>query len=457
MKRLALLAVLTCGPAAGSVLAQQLTFGVEPNGTKGEATPALNMEDGDSIWNNYYPVGLNFFKVGTAPAPHGIYRHSLENDDPCWATLYGSDSVVDHVVPNSVQELQPTQLLDYTSTGGPTWYGFGRAEEVYVDLANHYNYRGPGGAVLRTTPVTPQDVGALPLETVPGTRVQLAADVPSNSFADTELHLFDEHLRPIPGHWIDDPYEPNARASLTVHLAPGRYYVACSVDGVSSAVPASSTIWEEYSGFNAVTDHPGAVVANTRAPGGSVRFTASSSNPPTTILGTNLETLPFELSWFTFIVGPELGLDEIVFCAGDGPLAPCPCGTSVSTTVGGCPNSTGRGAEAIAWREQPYSPRTRLTLRGLPANMAALPFVSFGHSSNMPLSAGRFCLDPVGAARLNILTADGHGTAEAELDLSGVPGAMVGQLLYIQAGYRDTGAASGCMLNYTSGTSVRLL
>lgn len=452
---LAALAVLLSGPATGSVLAQQTIIGAEPNGTKAEATPALDMEDGDSIWNDWSSVGLNFFRVGTAPAPPGIYRHSLEHYDPCWATLYGSASTVDRVIPNSLQELQPVQLLDYVSDGGPTWYGFGRAEEVYVDLAGHFNYRGPGGAVLRSTQVTPQDLGSLPLSTPAGTRVTLAT-MASSSLADTELHLFDELLRPIPGHWIDDPYAPGEQARMAVHLAPGRYYAACTADGISSAVPASSTVLEEYSLFNAVTDDPGAVAANTRAAAGSVSFTAQTSNPSTMIQGANVEVLPFELSWFTFLVGTPLGADDVVFCAGDGPSVPCPCGTPVATRLEGCPNSTGRGAEAIAWRRRPSSPVTRLTLRGLPPDMAALPFAGFGHSASLPASGGRLCLDP-GYVRLELMDADSHGTAEADLGLDAVPGVFSGQVLYLQAAYRDVLAPNGCQVNFTSGTGIRVL
>lgn len=453
---LAALAVLLSGPATGSVLAQQTIIGAEPNGTKAEATPALDMEDGDNIWNDWGSVGLNFFRVGTAPAPPGIYRHSLEHYDPCWATLYGSASTVDRVIPNSLQELQPVQLLDYTSDGGPTWYGFGRAEEVYVDLARHYNYRGPGGAVLRSTPVTPQDLGSLPLSTPTGTLVALSATLTGSPFEDTELHLFDELLRPIPGHWIDDPYEPDRQANMNVHLAPGRYYAACTADGISSAVPASSSVFEENSLFNAVTDDLGAVAANTRAAAGSVRFAAYSSSSNTTIQGTNVEVLPFELSWFTFLVGTPSGADEVVFCAGDGPSVPCPCGTPVATRLEGCPNSTGRGAEAIAWRRQYFSPVTRLTLRGLPPDMAALPFAGFGHSTSLPASGGRLCLDP-GYVRLELMGADAHGTAEADLGLDAVPGVFSGQVLYLQAAYRDVLAPNGCQVNFTSGTGIRVL
>lgn len=455
MKRLALLAALACGPLLHHAHAQQLVYGVEPNGTKEQATPALGLVDGDQIWNEYSATGLNFFRVGTASAPEGIYRHTLENEDPCWATLFGSSAVVDLVLPGSTQPIQPVQTLEFGSPHRIAWYGFGRAEEVYVELTGHYNYRGPGAALLRTTPVVPQDLGVLPLETVSGSSVYLTAYPTAGAGNDNELHLFDERLRPIPGHWRDDPYGIGGSASLIASLPQGRYYVACTEGGISSALPANSAVTDEFALFGVVTDDVGAVAANQREPTAGIELTVSTNSPYVSLRATNNETLPFELSWFTFVVGSELGADEVVFCAGDGPGLACPCGAPTPGTVEGCPNSTGRGGEAICWRARWSSPVARVTLRGLPAGATAQPFVGFGHGANLPLGGGRLCLEP-GAVRLPLLAAGADGTAEAGLDLSLVPGTMAGQLLYLQGAYRDVAAPAGCQVNITSGTSLRL-
>jgi hypothetical protein len=71
------------------------------------------------------------------------------------------------------------------------------------------------------------------------------------------------------------------------------------------------------------------------------------------------------------------------------------------------------------------------------------------------MRAGNLCLAP-GAARLDVLMGDIAGSAEAAVDVSSVPGAMVGQMLYLQAAYRDPAAAAGCQVNLTAGVGFRL-
>ena len=84
---------------------QTTTHGQEPNNTKAEATLAPNLQVGDSIAaRTCSGTGLNFFRVSTAPAPAGIYRHSLEDYDFGYASLrlFGEDAVTDAVLPGSL-------------------------------------------------------------------------------------------------------------------------------------------------------------------------------------------------------------------------------------------------------------------------------------------------------------------------------------------------------------------
>ena len=56
----------------------------------------------------------------------------------------------------------------------------------------------------------------------------------------------------------------------------------------------------------------------------------------------------YEVVWLTFEVpGGGLLAPELSFCAGTDTGTACPCGSAPVGPLGGCPNSTGRGATAM--------------------------------------------------------------------------------------------------------------
>ena len=64
--------------AASAASAQILE--IEPNDSKGQATPAANMPSGQYLLGNSVSgtgIGLDYWLVSTAPAAPGIYRHEL--------------------------------------------------------------------------------------------------------------------------------------------------------------------------------------------------------------------------------------------------------------------------------------------------------------------------------------------------------------------------------------------
>lgn len=146
----------TCPATLGAALLLLVTFaevassqtdyvGVEPNDTKATATVARGLVPGDRIVvraSSCQFLGPDFFRIAPASLPPAIYEHRLTKDpvialSPDSMDIYGLDAVIDEVLPQSLAILSTSDSVDpSTGTQFISWYGFGKAEEIYVELGN---------------------------------------------------------------------------------------------------------------------------------------------------------------------------------------------------------------------------------------------------------------------------------------------------------------------------------
>ncbi len=442
--------------SASVARAQTIHFGVEPNQNKFEATPAPDMVAGDFIGT--YSCGStskNVFRVGLAPAPPSIYRHTLGRQLSGFgyferAEIQGRDAIEDLALPQSVEVLVKSD--DNVAQGIEpfvSWYGFGKSEELYVDLGGNSFCRAASFAELQTEEITPFVLDPVPSNSFGGESVLLTASGTS-SLLDTEIHLFDAEFTPMYAHGVD---LPNAPAWLNMKLSEGRYYIAVADHELATHLPPSVLTFDK--GFPwAALDFPGAIVNGSATYPLDIELTVQHGQPggPQTV--TFQKSSPFEVNWFQLDVGSVQS--TATFCAGDGSLAPCPSCSSDSAVGagGGCRNSTGRGGDITFFRGgEFFTNNPYLHLENLPVNAPALVFVSAGTAAPVEVGGGLFCLGS-GAIRQPIVSARLDGMALLQLDVFSFPLSLQGQTVYAQAIYRDAGTP--CGLNVSSGTSFLL-
>ncbi|MEM8712558.1 MAG: hypothetical protein AAGG01_16515 [Planctomycetota bacterium] len=449
----ALMLALASAPAAIS----QTTFqGVEPNQNKFEATPAPNMVAGDRLVTQETSFNSrNVFRVGTAPAPRAIYRHRLARALQGFgyfsrADLQGRDALEDLALPQSVEVLASTGDLASGEERFLSWYGFGKSEELYVDLGGSPASRAPGQAELSTVEVAPIALDPIPSGGVQGAFFLMQVRG-TNDVLNTELQIFDSEFTPLYANGSDDLSSFDGPAQLYPRLDDGRYYIAISDHELATHLPPT-LLNQELEVPAKAMDFPGGAINGSAAYPLDLTLRIVVDGVSTEWDVTKSE--PYEILWFQLDVGP--GQTTATFCSGDGTLAPCPaCASDAPLGAGtGCTNSTGRGADLTAFRAPGFGTSSvRLHLEGMPVNASALVFISAGTASPVEIGGGLFCLGG-GAYRQPIVTARLDGMATLLIDQSVFPTSMLGQTAYAQALYRDSGTA--CGLNVTSGSSFLL-
>ncbi|MEM9800611.1 MAG: hypothetical protein AAGA20_09810, partial [Planctomycetota bacterium] len=219
-----LLPVVLALVALPSTFAQTTFFGVQPNETKGDATPAFDMVSGDMLRKDAGCPPLfdaEIFRVRTAPLAPGIYRHrivpvmTVNGNFPRILGRSQFDATIDVdstvVVQEGVDDTTPQRFVQ--------WYGFGGAEEVYVDLDNTQLCRTSIISELETTPVNPIPVpGVLPAGAI--LTVSPTANSPTT---DVDLWLYDADFDAIPEASRRLPFF--GLPELRVPVTAGTYYV----------------------------------------------------------------------------------------------------------------------------------------------------------------------------------------------------------------------------------------
>lgn len=441
------LCALALVASAAEARCQSIFFAVEPNDTKAQATPAFDMRAGDRLrLVTGTSSGPNIFRIRHAAAPLGIYRHELSRVvlakilNSSSFSLLGRLARHDIVEPQSLANVQAT--TDFLS-----WYGFGKSEELFVDLRASVSGRFPFGidAPLATTQVTEVDLGV-----VNGPSLWFSAQSVGGA-QDLELHVFDSELNALPRASVDQSIYHPTDPWLHFNVAPGVYHIAVADHATASHLPPGP---HDLRVPTTVLDFAGAALCGSTATGFDVEVAVrSDQSGPALVSAVATKTQVFEVLWFRVQVGA--GQATATFCPGDGTGGTCACYGAAPLNSGmGCVNSTGRGATAIASDHSAApGPRPwRITLEDLPASTLALSFLTLQTNTATPILAGLHCIG-AGAVRVGPLQADPAGTAVFDGYLPSSSGFLVGQSVHMQAAYRDFFAPSGCQLNFTSGFS----
>jgi hypothetical protein len=213
---------------------------VEPNDSKAEATLIPNLQSGEAF-TGFQLSGTtdgsrDYFRVQTAPAPLGIYRHRLRTvtPGPGGANLgHHFPSIRGQRFENGVV----TGVEDFAQSGVREgdrfndYYAFGKAESLYFRIdhqalpgADIGEYR----VTLTTFPVTPVNIGLF----IPGTITidtrERARNV-SGGQHNTDLWIYDSQFNAIPDYGNDtstDGAPFNSGAKLTRTYQPGTYFMA---------------------------------------------------------------------------------------------------------------------------------------------------------------------------------------------------------------------------------------
>ncbi|MBY0313364.1 MAG: hypothetical protein K2W85_14950 [Phycisphaerales bacterium] len=317
---------------------------VEPNDTKAAATPVTldgtaaipaNQITGTTTGTSTVTAGLvsaDYWRVKTAAAPLGIYRHVLALSTTGTAghtvtlrALSQSGNVIG-TADNTLQTGSSTTL----PARAVYWYGFGKQEEVY--------YRATGlstttASYLSTLTTTTQaaivNAGTIYAGSI---RIQTSNSVGTQ---DSEIWLYDSNFNPIVGAGADNVL---AGASGTLNgaavnsgfvrtLTPGTYYVAVGAFNLANNLASPTGDF----GSGNVMDFPNGIVASpvniSTAQTVNVGMTDSAGNPPAfsqAIFPANSSGL-VQFVQFTVVQAP--------IPTGTGSASPNPVAQGASTTL----------------------------------------------------------------------------------------------------------------------------
>ncbi len=360
-------ALLAMAGLACSALATNTTE-TEPNDNKAGANPVVGMVSGDTITGNTTGTSTTVagttssdnFRIKTAPAVLGIYRHNLSITTAGTAghagTIRGLNQtaavagVWDGV---TVGTIGTTDTAFQTSSTATTparsnvWYGFGKEEEVY--------YRVTGGATttvdfvstLTSTPVAPI---AGPSGIIEGS---VAISTIGQTTVDTDMWLYDSNFNPIVGGGNDDESTNGGGTGTTLQsrlvcsLTPGTYYLAISRFGIANNLAANDDDFRTGS----VLDFPNAVACSSSTTT-AADLDVSIGGNVVTILGAALTGYDVQFVQFTVLPNssptPPTGVASAtpgnIYMADMSPVivgAPTTAELNVTVTPGNNPPSTG--------------------------------------------------------------------------------------------------------------------
>jgi hypothetical protein len=310
---------------------------VEDNDRKIRANVIPAISDGESIVGNTTgsststpgAASPDYYRVRTAAAPLGIYKHRLvlTSATPGQAvTLRGLSQVDGSVIAGSDVGFQ----FGLSFTNPPQvaqWYGFGRQEEVYYAVSGDSTTTADYTATYSRTGVTPLEAGSLYAG-------MITIDRAPGDIADVDMMVYDSNFDPVRG------YANDGQDSLTRSFAPGEYYLAISTWNTSNDQPAPADDSERNEN---VLDFPNVVACSAvpTNPNVSVRFTDPTMSP--VVIAASKSEM-YQVIWVHFTVVP---LTATTSPRGFGAAAPSrayqtrPALLTVSVEEGANPVSTG--------------------------------------------------------------------------------------------------------------------
>ncbi len=253
-----------CGLAIGAH-AQTVYPEVEPNDNKGvaQAMPGLvNLDRITGLTRGQLLSGggttsADYFLVSPAPLPLGIYRHQLDLVNTPLNGLVSHIRGLDQTAAGTI--VAGGDVLIQSGHIGTSlssvWYGFGRAEPLYLRMhgtssSSAYTMAFSTAAAQVTQISQPLAAGDITI------LVEMGAGNP-----DAEIWVYDANLNPIPGANNDDPVFPMSpidAASLTRSYQAGTYYFMVGL--ANAATHMSSPGDEATPADDDVLDFAGALV-----------------------------------------------------------------------------------------------------------------------------------------------------------------------------------------------------
>lgn len=304
---LALGVIVGTAPASLSS-AQTANPEVEPNDGKAAATAAASGTTGlvanefltgtttGSSTTTAGPGSADYFRVKTAAAPPGIYRHRLVITSTTaghTGTIRALSQTGSAAAGGTIGTADNTAQTSSTTSTPPRfnqWYGFGKQEEIYYRVAGVAATTAPYTATYEVTPVTPTVftgvVTAGPVTIERGT----------GNTSDTDFWIYDSNLNPVPLAGRDDG-TPNA--TLTVTLTPGEYTLAASL--FNFANNQASPPGESF--FSNVLDFPNAITSSSTLTSSNFNFRFTSQTGAVETSGLTIGG-PYEVAFIRFTVSP---------------------------------------------------------------------------------------------------------------------------------------------------------
>ncbi len=324
--------LLTLSLLAGSLHAQTTVPEIEPNGTKAEATVTPTLVAGDVLTGTTTgtsvtvglttDAGADTWRVKTAPATLGIYRHTLAITTGGAAGHIGTIRGVNQTngVIGTVDSILQTSTTASTPARSNTWYGFGKQEEIYWRVTGTTSTTSPYSATLSTTPITPV---AVPGMFLPG--MVTITTYQQGHTTDTEIYLYDANLDPVPLGHNDGTMTSGIANSILVmpNLPAGTYYIA--VSNYNTANNQSDLNPNDPYQSDPLLDFPDAMSCSSATTNLNVTFTVTDGTTSTQQPATKVNA--FDIYWATFQVG-NVSTPTTSYCSGDGSGTACPCGNT---------------------------------------------------------------------------------------------------------------------------------
>ncbi|MFO0830921.1 MAG: choice-of-anchor X domain-containing protein [Phycisphaerales bacterium] len=316
----------------------------EPNDNKAGANPVVGMVSGDTITGTTTGTSTTTagaassdnFRIKTAPAPLGIYRHQLVITTTTaghTGTIRGLNQTGATAAPwngSSVGTIGTTDTTVQSTSTATTparanvWFGFGKEEEVFYRVTGGTATTAPFVATLTDTPVTP----------VSGPSAIIAGPVTITTIGqtteDTDFWLYDSNFNAILGAGCDDESTngggtgATAEGILTRTLTPGTYYLAVSRYNLSNN--QASPCDDDFR-IGSVLDFPNAVLCT------STTTTAADLDVS---IGGNIVTLVgaastgYDVKFVQFTVIPQTAPTPPVGAGNAAPGTASNCGTATS-------------------------------------------------------------------------------------------------------------------------------
>jgi hypothetical protein len=373
IQRLVLPAFVLVLASSAELRAQTIFPEVEPNNDPSTGTVVGCMRAGDSILGlstgslttpgSTLASTADYFRVQMCPLPAGIYRHRLT------LTTLGAVGHIGSIVGLDVVDLPPPTITSVESilqsslsTSVPArfcqWYGFGRGEQI--------DYRVIGTASTTVNYLATLTTDALQPAVIPNVfRAGLVTITTENQghSTDTELHVYDANLQPIPGFLNDDT--PAAlpgggsgyQSTLQRTFAQGTYYLLVSRFNMCDHLLTGA---DDHYQTGDVLGGPDAIVATDSTPSSNVSF-AITDVTGTFAFPATMPAGPFEILWYRFTVGPPGVVSA--YCFGDASGAGCPC-SNYGLLGNGCASSVNSFGAHLAGTGMPSIAGDTIVLAG---------------------------------------------------------------------------------------------